>query len=153
MAGRAESSFRSLLQFFFYFFLPSSNFPVKEYCRGISEVIQAELQRKEQETGVSGGKKPRMLVKLLLVCSAVALAEPVQHADHHGHRDGSVHSLKPRGHESSEQPHRTPLPRQEGYWEAEGLREDTQDYPSSVISSHQEERGDLEAASPQPRNG
>ncbi|KAL9847411.1 multimerin-2 isoform 2-T2 [Geothlypis trichas] len=94
-----------------------------------------------------------MLVKLLLVCSAVALAEPVQHADHHGHRDGSVHSLKPRGHESSAQPHRTPLPRQEGYWEAEGLREDTQDYPSSVISSHQEERGDLEAASPQPRNG
>lgn len=57
MAGRAESSFRSLLQFFFYFFLPSSNFPVKEYCRGISEVIQAELQRKEQETGVSVGEE------------------------------------------------------------------------------------------------
>ncbi|XP_037997012.1 multimerin-2 isoform X2 [Motacilla alba alba] len=94
-----------------------------------------------------------MLVKLLLVCSTVGLAKLVEHADHHGDRDGSVHSLKPRVHESSAHPQRTPLPRQEGYWEAEGFREDTQDYPSSVISSHQEERGDLEAASPQPRNG
>ncbi|XP_059707181.1 multimerin-2 isoform X2 [Haemorhous mexicanus] len=94
-----------------------------------------------------------MLVKFLLVCSTVGLAKLVEHGDHHGDRDGSVHSLKPRVHESSAHPQRTPLPRQEGYWEAEGLREDAQDYPSSVISSHQEERGDLEAASPQPRNG
>ncbi|NWZ94711.1 MMRN2 protein, partial [Nesospiza acunhae] len=94
-----------------------------------------------------------MLVKLLLVCSTVGLAKLVEHADHHGDHDGSVHSLKPRAHESSAHPQRTPLPRQEGYWEAEGLREDTQDYPSSVISSHQEEREDLEAVSPQPRNG
>ncbi|XP_071294799.1 multimerin-2 isoform X2 [Agelaius tricolor] len=94
-----------------------------------------------------------MLVKLLLVCSTVGLAKLVEHADHHGDRDGSVHSLKPRVHESFAHPQRTPLPHQEGYWEAEGPREDTQDYPSSVISSHQEERGDLEAASPQPRNG
>ncbi|XP_039575520.1 multimerin-2 isoform X3 [Passer montanus] len=92
-----------------------------------------------------------MLVKLLLVCSAVGLARLVEHADHHGDHDGSLHSL--RVHETSAHPQRTPLPRHEGYWEAEGLREDTQDYPSSVISSHQEERGDLEAASPQPRNG
>ncbi|KFO65989.1 Multimerin-2, partial [Corvus brachyrhynchos] len=64
------------------------------------------------------------------------------------------HSLKPRVHETSAHPQRAPLPRQEeGYWEAEGLREDTQDYPSSVVSSHQEERGDFEAASPQSRNG
>ncbi|NXY30393.1 MMRN2 protein, partial [Pomatorhinus ruficollis] len=94
-----------------------------------------------------------MLVKLLLVCSTVGLAELVAHAAHHGYRDGSLHSLKPRAHETSAHPQRTPLPRQEGYWEAEGLREDTQDYPSSVISSHQEERGDFEAASPQPQNG
>ncbi|NXS37716.1 MMRN2 protein, partial [Pomatostomus ruficeps] len=95
-----------------------------------------------------------MLVKLLLVCSAVGLAELVEHAHHHRHGDGSVHSLKPRVPETSAHPQRTPLPRQEeGYWEAEGLREDTQDYPSSVISSHQEERGDFEAASPQSRNG
>ncbi|NWT64651.1 MMRN2 protein, partial [Prunella himalayana] len=94
-----------------------------------------------------------MLVKLLLVCSAVGLAALVEHADHHGHHDGSVHSLKPRVHETPAHPQRTPLPHQGGYWEAEGLREDTQDYPSSVISSHQEEREDLEAASPQPRNG
>uniref|UniRef100_A0A8C3QEL8 Multimerin 2 n=1 Tax=Cyanoderma ruficeps TaxID=181631 RepID=A0A8C3QEL8_9PASS len=94
-----------------------------------------------------------MLVKLLLVCSAVGLAKLVAHAAHHGYRDGSLHSLKPQAHETSAHPQRTPLPRQEGYWEAEGLREDTQDYPSSVISLHQEERGDFEAASPQPQNG
>ncbi|NXP63769.1 MMRN2 protein, partial [Chloropsis cyanopogon] len=94
-----------------------------------------------------------MLVKLLLVCSTVGLAKLVEHADHHGYHDGSVHSLKPRVHETSAHPQRSPLPRQEGYWEAEGLREDIPDYPSSVISSHQEERGDFEAASPQPRNG
>lgn len=95
-----------------------------------------------------------MLVKLLLVCSTVGLAKLVEHAAHHGYRDGSTHSLKPRGHETSAHPQRTPLPRQEeGYWEVEGLREDTQDYPSSVVSSHQEERGDFEAASPQSRNG
>lgn len=94
-----------------------------------------------------------MLVKLLLVCSTVGLAKLVEHADRHGDPDGSVHSLKPQVHESSAHPQRTPLARQEGYWEAEGLREDTQDYPSSVISSHQEEKGDLEAASPQPQNG
>ncbi|NXB36057.1 MMRN2 protein, partial [Eulacestoma nigropectus] len=95
-----------------------------------------------------------MLVKLLLVCSTVGLAKLVEHAAHHGYRDGSVHSLKPRAHETSAHPQRTPLPRQEeGYWEAEGLREDTQDYPSSVVSSHQEERGDFEAASPQSRDG
>ncbi|NWW33208.1 MMRN2 protein, partial [Panurus biarmicus] len=88
-----------------------------------------------------------MLVKLLLVCSTVGLAELVEHAAHHGYRDGSVHSLKPRVHQTSAHPQRTALPRQEGYWETEGLREDTQDYPSS------EERGDFEAASPQPRNG
>ncbi|NWV81779.1 MMRN2 protein, partial [Dasyornis broadbenti] len=94
-----------------------------------------------------------MLVKLLLVCSTVGLAKLVEHTDHHRHRDGSVHSLKPRVYETSAYPQRTPLPRQEeGYWEAEGLREDTRDYPSSVIS-HQEERGDFEAASPQSRNG
>ncbi|XP_041261055.1 multimerin-2 isoform X2 [Onychostruthus taczanowskii] len=92
-----------------------------------------------------------MLVKLLLVCSAVGLAKLVEHADHHGDHHSSLHSL--RVHETSAHPQRTPLPHHEGYWEAEGLREDTQDYPSSVISSHQEERGDLEAASPRPRNG
>ncbi|NXQ33112.1 MMRN2 protein, partial [Alaudala cheleensis] len=94
-----------------------------------------------------------MLVKLLLVCGTVGLAKLVEHTHHHGHHDGSRHSSEPRVHETSAHPQRTPLPRQEGYWEAEGPREDTQDYPSSVISSHQEERGDFEAASPQPRDG
>ncbi|NXW76750.1 MMRN2 protein, partial [Hirundo rustica] len=94
-----------------------------------------------------------MLVKLLLVCSTVGLAKQVEHAAHHGHRDGSVHGLKPPAQDTSAQPQRTPVPRQEGYWEAEGLGEEAQDYPSSAIISHQEERGDLEAASPQPQNG
>ncbi|NXM81978.1 MMRN2 protein, partial [Oenanthe oenanthe] len=89
-----------------------------------------------------------MLVKLLLVCSTVGLAKLAEGAAHRGYRDGSGHSLEPRLHETPAHPQRTPLPRQGGYWEAEGLREDTQDYPSSVISSQQ-----FEAASPQPRNG
>ncbi|XP_014796047.1 PREDICTED: multimerin-2 isoform X2 [Calidris pugnax] len=93
-----------------------------------------------------------MLVKLLLICNAIGLAKLVKHSDHHGYHDGSVH--KPRIHETSAYPQRTPLSRKEdGFWEAEGLREDTQDYPSSMISSHQEEREDSEAASPQVRNG
>ncbi|XP_017937062.2 multimerin-2 isoform X1 [Manacus vitellinus] len=94
-----------------------------------------------------------MLVKLLLLCNTIGLAKLVEHSDHRGHHDGSGHSSKPRVYETSAYPLRTPLSHQEGYWEAEGLREDTQDYPSSVISSHQEERGDFEAASPQSRNG
>ncbi|KFP06742.1 Multimerin-2, partial [Calypte anna] len=64
------------------------------------------------------------------------------------------HSSKPQIYETSAYPQRTPLShREEGYWEAEGLREDSQDYPSSVISSHQEEKEDFEAAIPQSRNG
>ncbi|XP_050192579.1 multimerin-2 isoform X1 [Myiozetetes cayanensis] len=95
-----------------------------------------------------------MLVKLLLLCNTIGLAKLAEHSAHRGHHDGSVHSSKPRIYDTSAHPQRTPLSHQEeGYWEAEGLREDTQDYPSSVISSHQEERGDFEAASPQPRNG
>ncbi|NWY67257.1 MMRN2 protein, partial [Erithacus rubecula] len=83
-----------------------------------------------------------MLVRLLLVCSTVGLAEGTAHR---GYRDGSGHSLEPRVHETPARPQRT-LPHQGGHWE------DTQNYPSSVIS-HQEERGDFGAASPQPRNG
>ncbi|NXA08097.1 MMRN2 protein, partial [Sapayoa aenigma] len=93
-----------------------------------------------------------MLVKLLLFCNTIGLAKLVEH--HHGYHDGSVHSSKPRIYETHAHPQRTsPSHQEEGYWEAEGLREDTQDYPSSVISSHQEERGDFEAASPESRNG
>ncbi|NXT50477.1 MMRN2 protein, partial [Pluvianellus socialis] len=93
-----------------------------------------------------------MLVKVLLICNAIGLAKLVIHSDHHGYRDGSVQ--KPRIYETSAYPQRTPLSHKEdGYWEAEGLREDGQDYPSSMISSHQEEREDFEAASPQSRNG
>ncbi|NXD83515.1 MMRN2 protein, partial [Halcyon senegalensis] len=95
-----------------------------------------------------------MLVKLLLLCSTIGLAKLVKHSDHHGYHDGSVHSKKPHISEISAYPQRTTLSHEEeGYWEAEGLREDTQDYPSSVISSHQEERQDFEASSPQPQNG
>ncbi|NXN62543.1 MMRN2 protein, partial [Rynchops niger] len=93
-----------------------------------------------------------MLVKLLLICNAIGLAKLVKHSDYHGYHDGSVH--KPRIHETSAHPRRTPLSHEEdAYWEAEGLREDTQDYPSSMISPHQDERRDLEAVSPQFRNG
>ncbi|NXG88706.1 MMRN2 protein, partial [Stercorarius parasiticus] len=93
-----------------------------------------------------------MLVKLLLICNAIGLAKLVEHSDYHGYHDDSVH--KPRIHETSAYPQGTPLSREEdAYWEAEGLREDTQDYPSSMISPHQEEREDLEAVSPQFRNG
>ncbi|KFP72821.1 Multimerin-2, partial [Acanthisitta chloris] len=64
------------------------------------------------------------------------------------------HSSKQRIYDTSAYPQRTPLShKEEGYWEAEGLKEDNQDYPSSVIYSHQEERGDFEAVSPQSRNG
>ncbi|KFP52815.1 Multimerin-2, partial [Cathartes aura] len=64
------------------------------------------------------------------------------------------HSSNPQIYKTSAYPQRTALShKEEGYWEVEGLREDTQDYPSSVISSHQEEREDFEAASPQSRNG
>ncbi|NWT03863.1 MMRN2 protein, partial [Mionectes macconnelli] len=95
-----------------------------------------------------------MLLKLLLLCNTIGLAELVERSDHRGHHDGLVHSSKPRIYDTSAYPQRTPLSHQEeGYWEAEGLREDTQDYPSSVISSHQEEREDFEAASPQSQNG
>ncbi|NWR31305.1 MMRN2 protein, partial [Tachuris rubrigastra] len=95
-----------------------------------------------------------MLAKLLLLCSTIGLAKLVEPSEHRGHHDGLVHSSKPRIYDTSAYPQRTPLSHQEeGYWEAEGLREDTQDYPSSVISSHQEERGDFEAVSPQSRNG
>ncbi|NXP07907.1 MMRN2 protein, partial [Thinocorus orbignyianus] len=89
-----------------------------------------------------------MLVKILLICNAIGLVTPVKH----GHHDGSLH--KPRIHETSAYPQRIPLSRKEdSYWEAEGLREDAQDYPSSMISSHHEEREDFEAESPQFRNG
>ena len=95
-----------------------------------------------------------MLVKLLLICNTIGLAKLVKHSDHHGYHDGSVHSSKPQIYKTSAYPQRTALShKEEGYWEVEGLREDTQDYPSSVISSHQEEREDFEAASPQSRNG
>ncbi|KAM6389998.1 multimerin-2 [Pluvialis apricaria] len=93
-----------------------------------------------------------MLVKLLLVCHAIGLAKLVKHSDHHGYHDGSVH--KPQIYDASAYPQRTPLSHEEdGYWEAGGLREDAQDYPSSTISAHQEEREDFEAASPQSQNG
>lgn len=95
-----------------------------------------------------------MLVKLLLICNTIGLAKLVKHSDHHGYHDGSVHSSKPQIYETSAYPQKTPLSHEEeGYWETEGLKEDTRDYPSSVISSHQEEREDFEAASPQSQNG
>lgn len=89
-----------------------------------------------------------MLVKLLLVCSAVGLAKPGAHTAQRGYPDGAVHSSKPQAQDTSAHPQRTPLPHQGGSWEAEGLREDTQDYPSS-----HEDRGDFESVSPQPQNG
>ncbi|KFV68290.1 Multimerin-2, partial [Dryobates pubescens] len=63
------------------------------------------------------------------------------------------HSSQPHISEISAYPQRTPLSHEEGgYWEAEGLRENTQDRPSSVIS-HQEDIEDFEAVSPQSQNG
>ncbi|NWI97949.1 MMRN2 protein, partial [Pitta sordida] len=94
-----------------------------------------------------------MLVKLLLICNTIGLAKLAGHSDRHGYHDGLVHSSKPQIYETRAHPQRTPLShQQEGYWEAEGLREDTQDYPSNLIS-HQEERGDFEAGSPESRDG
>ncbi|NXV74934.1 MMRN2 protein, partial [Atlantisia rogersi] len=94
-----------------------------------------------------------MLVKLLLICNAIGLAELVKHSDHHGYRDGLVHGSKPRTDETSAYPQqRNPLPHEEeGYWEAERLGEDTQDHPPRVISSQEGE--DFAAASPQSQNG
>ncbi|XP_054238188.1 multimerin-2 [Indicator indicator] len=94
-----------------------------------------------------------MLVKLVLICNIIGLAKLVKHSDHRGYHDGSVHSSQLHVSETSAYPQRTPLSHEEeGYWEAEGLRENTQDYPSSVIS-HQEEKEDFEAVAPQSRNG
>ncbi|NXF92540.1 MMRN2 protein, partial [Eubucco bourcierii] len=95
-----------------------------------------------------------MLVKLLLIYNIIGLAKLVKHTDQPGYHDGSVRGSKPHTSESSAHPQRTPLPHEEeGYWEAGVLRENIQDYPSSVISSHHEEKEDLEAESPQSRNG
>ncbi|XP_069719588.1 multimerin-2 isoform X2 [Phaenicophaeus curvirostris] len=92
-----------------------------------------------------------MLVKLLLIYNTIALAKVVKHSDQQGHRGDSVH--EPRIYESSTYPQKSPLShKEEGYWEAEGLREDARDYPSSMIS-HQEEREDFETTSLQSRNG
>ncbi|NXI49485.1 MMRN2 protein, partial [Chloroceryle aenea] len=95
-----------------------------------------------------------MLVQLLLLCSTPGLARLVKHSDYHGHHDGAVQSKKPPISETSAHLQRTALShREEGYWEAEGLREDARDYPSSMIPSHREERQEFEAESPQPQNG
>lgn len=90
-----------------------------------------------------------MLVKLLLIGNIIGLAKLVKDSDHPGYHDGSVHIS-----ETSAYPQRTPLSHgEESSWEAGRLRENIQDYPSSVISSHQEEREDFEAESLPPRNG
>ncbi|NXI89956.1 MMRN2 protein, partial [Psophia crepitans] len=95
-----------------------------------------------------------MLVKLLLICTTIGLAELAKHSDHHGYHGGSVHSSKPQIYETAAYPQGAPLSHEEeGYWEAEGPREGTQDYPSRVISSHRGQREDFEAASPESRNG
>ncbi|NWH82354.1 MMRN2 protein, partial [Piaya cayana] len=92
-----------------------------------------------------------MLVKLLLIYNTIVLAKVVTHSDQQGYRDGSVH--EPQIYESSAYPQRSPLShKEEGYWEAEALREDDRDYPSRMIS-HQEEREDFQTASSQSRNG
>ncbi|KGL75680.1 Multimerin-2, partial [Tinamus guttatus] len=62
------------------------------------------------------------------------------------------HNSKPQMYETSTHPQWTPQQAGEGYWEAEVLKGDTQDYPSSSTSSHQEEREDFETESPQSRN-
>ncbi|XP_013816944.2 multimerin-2 [Apteryx mantelli] len=94
-----------------------------------------------------------MLVKFLLIYNTIGLAKLVKHSNHHGYHDGSMHSSKSQMYETSTYPQWTPLQQAEGgYWEAEVLREDTQDYPSSSISSHQGGREDFEAESPQSRN-
>lgn len=91
-----------------------------------------------------------MLGKLLLLCSTIGVAKLVRHSDHHGYHDGSLHSSKPQMPEISAYPQKPPLPREEeDYWEAEGLREGTPNYPPSVISSYHREREDLEAAKSQ----
>ncbi|NXK55268.1 MMRN2 protein, partial [Chauna torquata] len=94
-----------------------------------------------------------MLVKLLLIYHTIGLAKLVRHSDHHGYHDGPMHSSKPQNYKASAYPRRALSQEEEGYWEAEGRREDARDYPSSTISSHLEEREDFEAASSQSPNG
>ncbi|NWU99659.1 MMRN2 protein, partial [Upupa epops] len=94
-----------------------------------------------------------MLVRLLLICNAIGLVTLARHGDHHGYRDGSVHSSEFHISETNTYPQRTLSHEEEGYWEAEEIREDVPDYPSSAISSHGEERDGLEAANLQSQKG
>ncbi|NXU49993.1 MMRN2 protein, partial [Turnix velox] len=92
-----------------------------------------------------------MLAKLLLISNAIGLAKLLTHPHHH-HRDHAAALHNP--HEISANPQRHPLShQQDGHWETEGLKEDAEDYPSSMVSSHQEEREDVGAGSPQFPNG
>ncbi|NWX82885.1 MMRN2 protein, partial [Nothoprocta pentlandii] len=93
-----------------------------------------------------------MLVQFLLIYNMIGVAKLDKHLIHHGHRDGSLHSSEPQMSEMSPYPQRAPQAAGGGYWEAEVLGGDAQDYPSSSISSHQEEREDVETESPQSRN-
>ncbi|NXA36654.1 MMRN2 protein, partial [Eudromia elegans] len=92
-----------------------------------------------------------MLVKFLLIYNMIGVAKLGRHPNHEGYRDGSLHGSKPQMHETSRDAQWTPQ-QADGYWEAQVLRGDTQDYPSSSISSQQEEREDFETERLQSRN-
>ncbi|NXC47887.1 MMRN2 protein, partial [Penelope pileata] len=92
-----------------------------------------------------------MLLKALLICSTVGLAELLRHTNQHWYHH--VHSPKPRDGKTSaaEEPSQH-VPGEEGYWETEG-REDAREYPAAITYPHQGETEQLGAASPQSRNG
>lgn len=99
------------------------------------------------------GKKPAMLVKVLLICNTIGLAKLARHVDHHGYHSAPMHGSKAQSHETPTDPERALLQEEEGSWEAAGHRADVPDYPVSIAYPHQEEREQLEAASPPSRNG
>lgn len=99
------------------------------------------------------GKKPTMLVKVLLICNTIGLAKLARHIDHHGYHDVPMHGSKAQSHQIPTDLERTLLQEEEGSWEAAGRRADVPEYPVSIAYPHQGEREQLEAVSPPSQNG
>lgn len=98
------------------------------------------------------GKKPTMLVKVLLICNTIGLVKLTRHIDHHGYHNVPMHGSKGQSHETPTDTERALL-EGEGSWEAAGHRADVPDYLVSITYPHQGEREQLEAAGPPAQNG
>ncbi|XP_032636571.1 multimerin-2 [Chelonoidis abingdonii] len=95
--------------------------------------------------------KAIMIVKFLLLCVSIGRVELVTHSRNHGYEDGSFHNSKTSIYGTSTYPQLFPMSQED--WEMEKLKEETPDHLSSTITSHQGEREDSDAGTPQSRNG